>query len=138
MLSYCLKYRENTESKNPNVVRSKNGRVMLLSKCEVCVSKKLKFIKVQEANGSLTSLGKKTPLRKISLLGFFCNKFLLARDTFMTEMHLRKPGFTYSACGLFIKSNKKMQKVKETGYSQYIYQMNYINLVFNTRYLMEF
>ena len=60
MLSYCLKYRENTESKNPNVVRSKNGTVMLLSKCEVCVSKKLKFIKVQEANGSLTSLGRKT------------------------------------------------------------------------------
>ena len=60
MLSYCLKYRENTESKNPNVVRSKNGRVMLLSKCEVCVSKKLKFIKVQEAHGSLTSLGRKT------------------------------------------------------------------------------
>ena len=60
MLSYCLKYRENTESKNPNVVRSKNGRVMLLSKCEVCVSKKLKFIKVQEANGSLTSLVRKT------------------------------------------------------------------------------
>ena len=56
----------------------------------------------------------------------------------MTEMHLRKPGFTYSACGLFTKSNKKMQKVKETGYSQYIYQMNYINLVFNTRCLMEF
>ena len=60
MLSYCLKYRKNTESKSPNVVRSKNGRVMLLSKCEVCVSKKLKFIKVQETNGSLTSLGRKT------------------------------------------------------------------------------
>ena len=49
MLSYCLKFRKNTESKNPKVVRAKNGRIMLLSKCAVCDSKKLKFIKEQEA-----------------------------------------------------------------------------------------
>ena len=36
MLSYSLKYRKNTESKNPKVVRIKNGRIMLLSKCAVC------------------------------------------------------------------------------------------------------
>ena len=30
-------------------------------------------------------------------------KFLLARDKFMPEMHLRQPGFTYSACGIFKK-----------------------------------
>ena len=48
MLSCCLKSRKNTESKNPNVVRSKNGRIMLLSKCEVYDSKKSKFIKEQE------------------------------------------------------------------------------------------
>ena len=35
MLSYCLKYRKNIESKNPNVVKAKNGRIMLLSKCAV-------------------------------------------------------------------------------------------------------
>ena len=48
MLSCCLKNRKNTESKNPNVVRSKNGRIMLLSKGEVFDSKKSKFIKEQE------------------------------------------------------------------------------------------
>ena len=32
MLSYCLKCRKNTESNNPNVLRTKNGRIMLLSK----------------------------------------------------------------------------------------------------------
>ena len=48
MLSCCLKSRKNTESKNRNVVRSKNGRIMLLSKCEVYDSKKSKFIKEQE------------------------------------------------------------------------------------------
>ena len=33
-------YRKNTESKNPKVTRTKNGRIMLLSKCAVCDSKK--------------------------------------------------------------------------------------------------
>ena len=39
MLSYCLKCWKNTESKNLKVVRTKNGRIMLLSKCEMCNSK---------------------------------------------------------------------------------------------------
>ena len=69
MLSYCLKCRKNTESKNPKVTRTKNGRIMLLSKCAVCESKKSKFIKQQEASGLLSSLGIKTPLSKILLVG---------------------------------------------------------------------
>ena len=69
MLSYCLKCRKNTESKNPKVARTKNGRIMLLSKCAVCDSKKSKFIKQQEASGLLSSLGIKTPLSKIPLVG---------------------------------------------------------------------
>ena len=44
MLSYCLKCGKNTESKNSKVARTKNGRIMLLSKCAVCDSKKSKFI----------------------------------------------------------------------------------------------
>ena len=51
MLSYCLKCRKNTESKNPKVVRTKNGRIMLLSKCEVCDIKRLKFIKNKKLVG---------------------------------------------------------------------------------------
>ena len=68
MLSYYLKCRKNIESKNPKVVRTKNGR-MMLSNCVVCNSKKSKFIKEQEASGLLSSLGIKTPLNKIYLLG---------------------------------------------------------------------
>ena len=68
MLSFYLKCRKNIESKNPKVVRTKNGR-MMLSNCVVCNSKKSKFIKEQEASGLLSSLGIKTPLNKISLLG---------------------------------------------------------------------
>ena len=64
MLSYCLKCRKDTESKNPNV-KTTNEKIMLLSKYEVCDSEKSKFIKEQEASGLVSSLGIKTPLSKI-------------------------------------------------------------------------
>ena len=41
------------------------------------------------------------------------NKFLLARDKFMPEMHLRHSGLTRSACGLFIKNKERKQKLKK-------------------------
>ena len=69
MLSYCLKCRKNTESKNRKAARTKNVRIMLLSKCAVCDSKKSKFIKQQEASVLLSSLVIKTPLSKIPLVG---------------------------------------------------------------------
>ena len=50
------------------------------------------------------------------------NKFLLAGDKFMPEIHLRQPGFTYSACGPFTKSKEIIQKFKQTGDSRYIYK----------------
>ena len=59
---------KNAEIKNPKVVRTKNGRIMFLSKCQVWDSKKLNFIKEQEASELLSSLGIKTPLNKIPLL----------------------------------------------------------------------
>ena len=51
------------------------------------------------------------------------NKLLLAGDRFMSEMHLRQPGFTYSASGSFKKNKKIIQRFKETGDSRYIYQI---------------
>ena len=65
MPSFCLKFRKNTETQNPKFVKTKSGGITLLSKCEVCDSKKLKFIKDQEASGLLSSLGTKTMLSKI-------------------------------------------------------------------------
>ena len=50
------------------------------------------------------------------------NKFLLAGDKFMPEMHLKQPGFTYSACGPFTKNKERIQKFKETGDTNYIYK----------------
>ena len=64
-----MKCRKNTESTNPKIAGTKNGRIMLLWKCEVWDSKKSKFIKEQEASGLLSNLGIKTLLNKIPLLG---------------------------------------------------------------------
>ena len=50
------------------------------------------------------------------------NKFLLAGDKFMPEMHLRQPQFVYSACGSFTKNKERIQKFKETGDTSYIYK----------------
>ena len=69
MLTYCLKCRKDTESINSRVFKTKNGRSLLLSKCAVWGSKNSRFVKEQEAKGLLSSLGIKTPLNKILLLG---------------------------------------------------------------------
>ena len=50
------------------------------------------------------------------------NKFLLAGDKFMTEMHLKQPGLTYRACGPFTKNKERIQQFKETGDTSYIYK----------------
>ena len=131
MLLHFLKCTKNTESKNPKVARTKNGRIMLLSKCGVCDSKKLKFIKQQEARKSLSKLGKKNTFKWNSfirscfvliVLNKLTSWFLWAGDKFMPEMHLRQPGFTYSACESFAKNKERIQEFKETRDSQYIYQ----------------
>ena len=70
MLSFCLKCRKNIESKNPKVARIKNGRIMFLSKCTVCESKKPKFIKQENTSRLLSSVRIKTTLSKIQLVGF--------------------------------------------------------------------
>ena len=41
------------------------------------------------------------------------NKFLLAGDKFMPEIHLKQPGFTYSACGPFTKIKKEFKNLKK-------------------------
>ena len=59
MLSYCLKCKRNTESLNPKVSKTTNGKAMMLSTRAICGSKKSKFIKEQEAQGLLSNLGLK-------------------------------------------------------------------------------
>ena len=69
MLPYRLKCKKNTESIDPKVSATSNGKTMIISKCAICGSKKSKFIKKQQAKGLLSNLCIRTPLRKIPLLG---------------------------------------------------------------------
>ena len=66
---YCLKCKKYTKNINPQVSSTSNGKMMILSKCAICGSKKSKFINKQEAKGLLSKLGMKTPLSKMLVLG---------------------------------------------------------------------
>ena len=50
------------------------------------------------------------------------DKFLLSGDKFMPELHLKQPGFTYSACGPFTKHRERIQKFRETGNLKHLYR----------------
>ena len=50
------------------------------------------------------------------------NKFLLAGDKFMPEMHLRQPQFVYSACEPFTRHKERIKEFKRTGDTRYIYR----------------
>ena len=69
MESYCLKCQKYTKNINPQVSSNSNGKLMILSKCAICGSRKSKFIKKHDAKGLLSNLGFKTPLSNILVLG---------------------------------------------------------------------
>ena len=64
------------------------------------------------------------------------NKFLLAGDKFMPEMHLRQPQFVYSACGPFTR-HKVLKNLNKQATLIIFIEMNLIKLVFNTILLMQ-
>ena len=68
MKIYCIVCTKNTDDIISKVVKTKNGRLMLMSKCSICGNKKSRFMKKQEAEGLLSNLGIRTPLSKIPLL----------------------------------------------------------------------
>ena len=65
------------------------------------------------------------------------NKFLLEGDKFMPEMHLKQPGFAFSACGPFTKNKQRIQKIMQAGETNYIYRNELIKLIYNMIWLME-
>ena len=91
-------------------------------------------VKNEEVKELLSNLRIRTLLSKIPVLDdilfWMCtykmneivNKFLLAGNIFMPQMHLKQPGFTYRTCGTFTKNKEKIQKFKETGNTTYIYK----------------
>ena len=91
------------------------------SKCTECGFKKSRFVREQEARHLLSTLGIKIPFSKIPLLNI------------LTELHLKQPGFTYSACDPFTENKERIENL----YSQEIQisftEMSFIKLAF-TRY----
>ena len=71
MKTYCVKCKKDTENIDPKIVRTKNNRLVMQSKCSVCGIKKSRFVKEQEAKGLLSNIGIKTPLSKIPPLNVF-------------------------------------------------------------------
>ena len=68
MKTYCVKCKKYTENLNSKTFKTKNGRLLMQSKCTDCGIKKSRFVKEQEAKSLLSNLGIKTPLSKIPLL----------------------------------------------------------------------
>ena len=131
MNTNCLKCKNDTSIIDPKMVKTKNNRLLIQSKCSVCGTKKSRFVKKQDAKGLLSNLGIKTRLSKIPLLNVLfevykmneiINKFLLVGNKFMPEMHLRQPGFTYSVCGPFTKNKERIQKFMQSGNTDFIYK----------------
>ena len=58
------------------------------------------------------------------------NTFLLVGDKFMPEMHLKQPGFTYSACGPFTKNKERIEKFMQIGNTDFIYKNELDNTCF--------
>ena len=68
MKIYCVKCRRDTEDIDPKMIRTKNNRLIMQSKCSVCGIRKSRFVKEQEAKGLFSNLGIKTLLSKMLLL----------------------------------------------------------------------
>ena len=49
-------------------------------------------------------------------------KILLTGDKFPPQLHLKQPGFTYSACGTFTKHRERIQKFRETGNLKHLHR----------------
>ena len=59
---------------------------------------------------------------KVINMNNIINKFLLAGDKFMPEMHLRQPRFVYSACGPFTRHKERTKEFKGTGDTRLSYR----------------
>ena len=115
MNTYCLKCKKDTANIDPKMVKTKNNRLLMQSKCSVCGTKKSRFVNEQDAKGLLSKF-------EVYKMNEIINKFLLAGDKFMPEMHLRQPGFTYSVCGPFTKNKERINNSMHSGNIDFIYK----------------
>ena len=69
MLTYCLKCKKDKENIYSKMLKTKDGKSMLSSKCALCGNKNSRFLKEQESKGFISKIDLKTPLNKIPILG---------------------------------------------------------------------
>ena len=50
------------------------------------------------------------------------NTFLLVGDEFIPKMHLKQPGFIYSACGPFTRNKERIKNFMQTGDTDFIFR----------------
>ena len=86
---------------------------------------------------SIEYVSKDTSYKQRIKMNETVNKFSLVGDKFMPEMHLKQPGFTYSACGLFTKNKKELKSLCKLEIQILFIKMSLIRLVFNMMWLME-
>ena len=103
---------------------------------EQCYYQNVQYAVVKNKDSlKINSINQSTNIRQYFVLNCtykmneIVNKFLLAGDEFMLEMHLKQPGFTYGPCGPFTKNKQKIRKFKETGAT--FTKMNLIKHAFN-------
>ena len=123
MKSYRLKCKKNTENTNPKVLSTSNGKAMILSKCAI-------FIKNQEAKGLLSNLGIRITLSKVPIVGDtlfwmykmnkIVNKFLLAGDKFMPEMHLNSQDLLIVLADHLQTTKKEFRNLKKLEIQPYL------------------
>ena len=132
-ITYCLSCKKDRRNVDPRIVKTKNNKQMMSSKCSISNNKKSTF--TSPGSGLFDSLGLNTPQNRMKdLCGMLLingktikmnnviNKFLLVGDKFMPEMHLRQPQFVYSACEPFTRHKERIKKFKQTGDTRYIYK----------------
>ena len=129
--TYCLSCKKDTKNIDPKVIKTKNNKRVIISRCSICNNKKSIFI--LQGSGLFDSLALNTAqnrmknalwnaFNKIINMNNVISKFLLAGDKFLPEMHSRQPQFVYSACGPFTRHKERIKKFKRTCDTRYIYR----------------
>ena len=132
MKTYSVKCRKNTENSNSKIFRTKNGKLIMQSKCAECGIKKSRFVKKTRSKRITKQLRNQNTDEWNSIIKCFVlscmkmneivNKFLQVGNKFMPEMHLKQPGFTCSACGPFTRNKERTDKFMQTGNTDFIYR----------------
>ena len=86
MNTYCLSCKKDTKNIDSKVIKTKNNRKMMLSRCSICNNKKSTFL--SEGSGIFDSLGLNTPQNRMKN-ALWNNTIILSRHEQVCLMRLR-------------------------------------------------